>query len=31
MVTYIKSDVRNIYIELENELTPELYPNLGTT
>lgn len=31
MVTYIKSDVRNIYIELENELAPELYPNLGTT
>ena len=31
MITYIKSDVRKIYIELENELNSSLYPNLGTT
>lgn len=31
MVTYIKSDVRKIYIQLENELDPQLYQNIGTT
>lgn len=31
MVTYIKSDVRKIFVEFENELSAELYSNLGTT
>ena len=30
MFTYIKHDVRGFYVELENELTPDLYSNLGT-
>lgn len=31
MFTYIKHDIKGFYVELETELTSDLYSNLGTT